>query len=104
MPTRKSLFLSIENCGDGSAVARLYDSRELTKIVQEYANEGWAEDCSQTILIESETPIAVITKVHTLAEEIAETTDAFAYIDEGDDEERERLTRKAAALEALRTG
>jgi len=100
MPTQKCLFLSIENCGDGSAVARLYDSKALTEIVQEYSHEPWAEECAQIILIESETPITVVTKVHTLAEEIAETTSDFDYV-EGNEEEEARITQKLAQLNQL---
>ena len=53
------LHYSLSNGGDGSVSMNLVESAKLATWLQEndICDEGWAEDCSGTITLESESPI-----------------------------------------------
>ena len=68
------IWLSIKSCGDGSVSAVLMESEEQCKLDQEdlLYGESWAEDCYQSISIESEGPIKILDSITTIDEQIKE--------------------------------
>lgn len=52
MENKLTIYYSVENCGDGSARPRLYDTEKLAKWHQNHLNEGWGEPCTGTIDIQ----------------------------------------------------
>ena len=61
------LHYGIINGGDGSAYPRFFESKELTTWDQDNMDEGWGEDCSGTIELESES--LIICKEHIITKE-----------------------------------
>ena len=53
------IWYSVQNGGDGSAYPRFMESEALCIIDQKYMDEGWAEDCTGCLVVESDTPIKV---------------------------------------------
>lgn len=56
-----TLYYSVSNGGDGSAYPKFAISQELAEIHQdiENLNEGWGEDCTGSIELESDSPINI---------------------------------------------
>ena len=56
-----TLYYSVHNGGDGSAYPYFALTQELAEIDQEIVNlnEGWGEDCTGSITLESDSPITV---------------------------------------------
>lgn len=52
-----TLYYSVHNGGDGSAYPIFLESQELASWDQDHQSEGWGEDCSGTVKLESVTPI-----------------------------------------------
>ena len=73
MKHKLELYYSIQNGGDGSAYPEFFESAELAEWDQENPlyDEGWAEDCSGTLRLESDSPIVASFLIKT-AQEIAE--------------------------------
>ena len=49
-----TIYYSIDNCGDGPAYPRLYDTKELAEWHQEHLDEGWGEPCTGEIVVEGD--------------------------------------------------
>lgn len=60
-----TLYQSIRSGGDGSASAVLMESQELAEWDQEHQDEGWGEECIETIRLQSDSPIEIIDEVET---------------------------------------
>jgi len=54
---KTTIYYSVENCGDGTAYPRFFESDELADWHQEHLSEGWGESCTGSIDIESDGPI-----------------------------------------------
>lgn len=52
MNNQLTIYYSVENCGDGSAYPRLFDTEKLAKWHQIHLDEGWGEPCTGEIVIE----------------------------------------------------
>ncbi|KKN98999.1 hypothetical protein LCGC14_0142440 [marine sediment metagenome] len=46
------IYYSIEDCGDGSAYPRLFDTEELAEWNQNNLDQGWGEPCTGEIVVE----------------------------------------------------
>lgn len=57
MKHKLEIFYSVENYGDGSAYPRWMESLELADFDQYHMDEGWGENCSGSIKLESDSPI-----------------------------------------------
>jgi hypothetical protein len=68
MKYKKTLYYSVRNGGDGSAYPRLMESAELASYDQESDPEGWGEDCSGYFIVESDSPIRIVSEVTTCLE------------------------------------
>ena len=75
MKYRKELFYSVRNGGDGSAYPRLMESAELASYDQESDEEGWGEDCSGSFIVESDSPINVVSPITTIVETLVRKLD-----------------------------
>jgi hypothetical protein len=84
---KKTLFYSLSNGGDGSVSMSLVESAKLATWLQEndICDEGWAEDCSGTIVLESESPITCKESIETIEDTIEQ------YEDCGDDKKIKEL-------------
>ncbi len=52
---RLVIYYSVDNCGDGSAYPRLYDTEELAEWHQEHdSGDGWGESCTGDIVVEGD--------------------------------------------------
>ena len=73
------IWYSIRNGGDGSAVLVLMESKELAELDQEcdLYDEGWAEDCSGWITVESDSPITVKGNISTVDGEIEDIEEDY---------------------------
>lgn len=60
-----TLYQSIRSGGDGSANAILMESQELCDWDQDHLDEGWGESCTNTIRLESDSPIKLLDEVVT---------------------------------------
>lgn len=107
--TLTKIWYSVENCGDGSAYPTFMESEELCEIDQRFMDEGWGESCTGYIEIESDSPIAVKSKIVTLANKIKEIEDELNedYMKEYKKQDKypdwfERLEGHLAALIELR--
>lgn len=78
------IWYSIKNGGDGSAVLVLMESKELAELDQEYSlyDEGWAEDCSGWVTVESDSLITIKNDISTVDGEIAEIEEYYKIGDE----------------------
>ena len=72
------LYYSIRNNGDGSASVIFMESKKLAELDQAYVEEGWGEDCSSYIAIESVEPIKV-DEVITIDDMIKEVKEDMEY-------------------------
>lgn len=54
MGNKLVIYYSIENCGDGSAYPRMFDSEELAAWHREHLYEGWGKDCVGEITVEGD--------------------------------------------------
>lgn len=52
MSDKLTLYYSVENCGDGSAYPRWFETEELADWHQNHLDEGWGESCTGTIVVE----------------------------------------------------
>ena len=48
------LYYSVDNCGDGSAYPRWFETEELAEWHQEHLDDGWGEPCTGTITVEGD--------------------------------------------------
>ena len=66
------LFYSPSNGGDGSVSVNFVESAKLASWLQEndFCDEGWAEDCSGSIILESESPITCKKDIDTIEDTI----------------------------------
>ena len=55
----KKIFLSMKNCGDGSVYAVFFEDEDCAFMLQRLQEEGWGEDCVQTLTINSDSEIKV---------------------------------------------
>lgn len=65
---KQKFYYSISNGGDGSASIQWMESVELAQWHQDRENEdgeGWAEDCSGSIELESDSPILFLSNMNT---------------------------------------
>lgn len=71
------LYYSVTNGGDGSAYPTFVESAKLATWLQEndICDEGWAEDCSGTITLKSDSPITCDESIQTIEETIEEYED-----------------------------
>ena len=67
---KTNIYYSVQNGGDGSAYPRLFESAELAELDQDMMEEGWGENCSGSITIESDGPIKIIDEVTTIEDVI----------------------------------
>lgn len=88
------LYYSTRNNGDGSASVIFMESKELAELDQEYVYEGFAEDCSSFVAIESNSTIRV-DEIVTVEDMIKETKKDMEYDDS------ENTKEKLQALEKL---
>ena len=51
MNNQLTLYYSVENCGDGSAYPRFFDTKELAEWHQEHLDEGWGESCTGKVVV-----------------------------------------------------
>lgn len=72
-----TLYYSVRNGGDGSAYPEFFESMKLAEIDQEFMDEGWAEECTGSITVESESPIRVVESLTTKEQMIAEAEEAL---------------------------
>ena len=54
MSDKITLWYSVENCGDGSAYPRWFDTEELADWHQSHLDEEWGEDCVSFIEVEGD--------------------------------------------------
>ena len=66
------LHYSVQNCGDGSAYPRFFESKELARFDQDNMDEGWGEPCTGDIVLKSDSPIICAEHVVTLEEKISD--------------------------------
>jgi hypothetical protein len=95
------IYYSIRNGGDGSAYPVFMESADLCRIDQKYMHEGWAEDCSGSILVQSESPITCTREVRTVEKEIQEAEEDLRWANKYKD--TTEIDRLAKMLEELKT-
>ncbi len=71
------LWYSVRNGGDGSAYPHFMESLELAEWDQEHQGDyGWGESCTGKVVLQSASPIEVVSDYHTrftyMHEEVAE--------------------------------
>lgn len=54
MSDKLTLYYSVENCGDGSAYPRWFETEELAEWHQVHLDEGWGEPCTGSITVEGD--------------------------------------------------
>ncbi len=54
MSDKLTIYYSVENCGDGSAYPRWFDTEELAEWHQNHLIEGWGESCTGNIVVEGD--------------------------------------------------
>jgi hypothetical protein len=73
------IFYSVNDGGDGSAYPHFFESRELAEIDQDFQREvydtGFAESCTGSIVIESDSPMKVVGEKIITAESFLEDID-----------------------------
>lgn len=92
---KKTIWMSIQNGGDGSAYPLLVESRELAELDQSHMDEGWGEECISSITVESESPITINDYITTAQMMLDEINDDY------DENDSYRPNEKVKALEAL---
>lgn len=81
MKNKLKIYYSLQNAGDGSVYIDWVESQELATWLQESDDEGWAEDCSGYVTIESESPITFSEEITTIDELIKEReNDVVNYV------------------------
>ncbi len=65
-PYYLTLFYSVQNCGDGSAYPKFFESEELARFDQDNMDEGWGESCHGDVVIKSDSPIICAEEVYTI--------------------------------------
>ncbi len=73
-----TLFYSIQNCGDGSAYPKYFESEKLARFDQDHMDEGWGESCNGTIVFTSDCPIACAEEITTVDDMIKDCEDDIA--------------------------
>lgn len=91
------LYYSVQNGGDGSAYPQLFESLALCDIDQDFQDEGWAETCSGSFIVESDTPITIISEVTTGEEVLEEIEELREYAESA--EARGRFDDKQVAVQ-----
>ncbi len=51
MDNQLTIYYSVEDCGDGSAYPRLFDTEKLAKWHQLHMGDGWGEPCTGEIVV-----------------------------------------------------
>lgn len=94
------IWYSVINGGDGSAYPVFMESEKLCEIDQKYMDEGWGEDCTGCLVVESDSPIIVkgLVTIDTVIQEIGEELAE----DYNSEREIEILNRKLLEVQALR--
>ncbi len=46
-----TIYYSVENCGDGSAVPKFFATAQLADWHQEHLSEGWGEPCVGSLMV-----------------------------------------------------
>lgn len=54
MSDKLILYYSVENCGDGSAYPRWFETEKLAEWHQKHLDEGWGEPCTGSISVEGD--------------------------------------------------
>lgn len=54
MNNQLTIHYSVENCGDGSAYPRLFDTEKLADWHQDHLDEGWGESCTGQIIVKGD--------------------------------------------------
>ena len=72
---RKVIWYSVHNGGDGSAYPVFMETKEQVVIDQRNQDEGWGEPCYGNIIVESDSPITVVSHVLTVADQLKELED-----------------------------
>lgn len=90
-----TVWMSMQNCGDGSTYPLFVESKELAVLDQEHMDEGWGETCVDSITIESESPITIKDEITTAQMMLDEINDDY------DVDDKYRPNEKVAALEKL---
>lgn len=75
---KKTIYYSVQNGGDGSAYPQLMESMELAEWDQDHMDEGWGENCTRTIEVESDSEITIIDKVTTKESYVLEMIDGYS--------------------------
>ena len=52
-----TVYYSVVNCGDGSAYPEFFTNERCAEIHQELGIEGWGEDCTGSLDVESDSPV-----------------------------------------------
>ncbi|KKL74829.1 hypothetical protein LCGC14_2060940 [marine sediment metagenome] len=96
------IYYSIHNAGDGSVYLKLMESEKLAELDQEFHNNdnGWAEDCSGWITIESEKSICIKDEVETVLDQIKYLEEDLEE-DYHNEDDRIDMNRKLTAFRAL---
>lgn len=71
------IHYSVKSGGDGSAYIQLMESKELAVLDQDHDlyGEGWAETCTGSITVESDSPVHVCDEILTVEDLIKEIED-----------------------------
>lgn len=92
-----TLYYSVSNGGDGSAYPHFSLSKELAEIDQEIQSElgeGWGEDCTGEITLESDSPITVVGK-YTISITKESLIEGLQYHLDGGYNKNEHIKKKA---------
>jgi len=89
------IWMSMQNCGDGSAYPKFMESEALCELDQRSMDEGWGEDCIDSITIRHEGSIIIEDKIYTVADVIEEVKEDMKY------DNRQCQKDKLVALEKL---
>lgn len=54
MSNKLTIYYSVDNCGDGSAYPRLFNTEKLAEWHQNHLYEGWGESCTGKIVVEGD--------------------------------------------------
>lgn len=51
MSEELTIYYSVEDCGDGSAYPRWFDTEKLAEWHQDHVDQGWGEPCTGSIVV-----------------------------------------------------
>ena len=80
----KEIYYSIQNGGDGSTYLWWFESMALADLDQQYMDEGWAETCVGSVVVQGEGEFEFLNEVRTVDDVIRETKEDLQYHDPGD--------------------